>query len=220
MTEHAIVKPASDWRAHSTVRKLHGWNARLLGVFISIHLLNHLTILSSVETHLAVMETLRTVTYFPLIQYPLYILFFFQIVLGLILARKNWKPQSRWAWAQVVSGLMIAFFAIQHLTAAVYSRWAFDDFDTNVFWAASVVSQPPLSLYFIPYYFIGVSAVFVHIASALHFAGVGVKHNLPKLIIVAGLGVAFLIVAGLTGTFEPFTLPAENQRYLQEIYGS
>jgi len=65
----------------------------------------------------------------------------------------------------MASGAILLLFLVQHVGAALYVRAFLPSIDTNIYWAASVVHSKPLSLYFGPYYFLGVSAVFLHIAA-------------------------------------------------------
>ena len=210
----------TDWRTTSLVRKIHALNARILAVFIVAHLFNHLNFTVGVEEHIAVMDKMRAVYRLPWLEYGLYGLFIVQIIAGLMLARKNWRPSSRWAWAQVISGLVIAFFLVQHLGATIYVRSAVPYIDTDAYWALAVVSKVPFSLYFAPYYFAGVTAVFVHIASAFHFNQSAMINRLAIPTAVLGVLVAATIVGSMLWNANLAELPAEYQRYLSEMYAS
>ena len=207
-----------DWRQHSKIRKVHRLNAMVLAVFIFAHLFNHLLFAAGVERHIATMDALRAVYRLPLIDIALYVLFAIQIILGLVLARRNWRPDSPWAWAQVVSGLAFAFFLAQHLVATVIVRNFFSNIDTDAYWALSVVSEIPLSLYFAPYYWLGVFSLFVHIASAVHFArSPGISRFAP-VGMVAGAVVATVIVGSMVMLASSTDLPEHYQRYLTEFF--
>ena len=206
-----------DWRKTSLVRTLHSLNARLLAVFILFHLYNHTQYFFGVERHLATMDSMRAIYRLPFIEYPLYVLFFLQITFGLILAKKNWKPQSAWSWVQVISGLVIAFFLLQHLAATIFVRNFVPYVDTDAWWALSVVSQVPLNLYFAPYYFTGILAVFFHLAAALHFHEGARGFAIP--VATVGVIMAPLIVGSMLLAVNSVELPAEYQRYLSESYG-
>ena len=69
--------------------------------------------------------------------------------------------------AQVWSGLYLAFFLINHLFAVFAGRLILD-LDTNVYFAISGFYVFPFSLFFVPYYFLAVSSIFVHLACAFN----------------------------------------------------
>lgn len=152
------------------ITKLHRINACFLGVFLALHLINHLFILVSPVSHIAVMDALRGLYRAPIVEPLLIVGLIVQIGLGLVLIAKRGKPQGRWAWAQVISGLYIIVFLAQHVPAVQMARWNLD-FDTNIWFASAVVSEMPYLLYFAPYYMLAVIALFTHLAAALHFRG-------------------------------------------------
>ena len=199
-----------------SIRKLHSTNAKLLIVFIVAHLANHLIALTGIENHLSTMEALRLVYRLPMIEWLLLILFASQIILGLLLARKRWKPKTPWARAQLISGLIVGFFLTQHIGALLNVRFAFIDLDTNFYWAASVATTWPLNLYFIPYYFIGVAAIFIHIACALHFRGF--SPTIIKVTVIAGFACAAGIVLSVSGSLYSIELPIEHKEYIKNFY--
>lgn len=200
------------------LKHLHAWNARNLGAFLLVHFANHTALYFGRETHLAVMEGLRGLYRHPFIEWPLFALFAVQIVLGLALILRRGRPRGGWAWAQVLSGIIIALFVLQHLGAVLYVRTTYE-FETTTYWAASVVSAPPLVWYFAPYYVAGITAVFVHVAAAFRFA---IWPDPPRMwhraLPFAGLCFALSVVSALSwGAHE--ALPAENRAYLQSMYG-
>lgn len=199
-----------------SIRKLHSTNAKLLVIFIVAHLANHMIALIGVKNHLSTLETLRLIYRFSIIEWLLLALFASQIVLGLILAKKRWKTKIPWARAQLISGLIVGFFLIQHLGALLNMRFAFSDVDTNFYWAASVATTWPLNLYFIPYYFVGVAAIFIHIACALHFRGFSLA--IVKATSVAGFICATAIVLSVSGSLYTIELPIEHKKYIESFY--
>ena len=90
------------------------------------------------------------------------------------------------------------------------------EIDTNIFWAASVVSRAGFAAYFAPYYLIGVSALFIHLAAFIALR----KRRRHLAAIVALLGCAFslAIVLGLLGFFDPVILPPEYEAYLDNFW--
>lgn len=197
---------------------LHRLNARILGLFLVAHLFNHATIVFGFGAHLAVMDVLAAIYRLRLIEVPLLFLFAVQILLGLRLVWARGWPDNSWGRAQVVSGLYLAFFLVQHMVAVVMTPLSYDGMDTNVYWAASVVSRPPFVWYFAPYYVLAVMALFTHIAAAMRFArwpdpASGMQRALP----LVGLGFGIVIVAGLM-VHAQGGLPAPYVAYLDSMW--
>ena len=194
------------------IRRLHKILATILGLFIVAHLINHTALIFGPEAHIALMDKLRFLYRPLLIEIILYIAFIAQIVLGFLLLKARGKPRDRWGWAQVISGVIIALFLMQHLSAALMTRFLKEGFDTNVYWAAAVVSRPSFAWYFAPYYTLGLSAIFVHVASALYRRP---KHrHFAPWIAAFGVIFAICIVAMLMGV----TLPQKYENYLDTFW--
>ena len=151
-----------------TQRIWHRCFGLALLVFIAAHLVNHTMLAFGAQAHIDMMERLRAVYQHPLVESVLIVGLGVQIVLGLRLIRARGKPDSAWAWAQALSGAYLLFFLVQHVPTVLLTR-AFTDTDTNVYFAAAVVSELPLVLYFAPYYTLAVTAVFTHLAAAVRF---------------------------------------------------
>jgi hypothetical protein len=201
-----------------TFSRLHKTNAYLLGIFLLVHFVNHAALLFGRDSHLALMEVLRKVYRLQIIEIPLFILFAAQIALGVALIVKRGKPKGAWAWAQVISGAYIAFFLLQHLGAIVMARMSYD-FETTTYFAAAVVSIIPFGFYFFPYYVLGITAVFTHVAAAARFA------NWPepaktwhKALPVIGFCFALAVVSSLSyGAAED--MPEPNKAYIKDTFG-
>lgn len=175
---------------HSTLARTHRWTAAALGLFLLLHLGNHLALAGGFAAHGAVMGALRPLYRAPLIEPVLIALFALQISLGLALARRRGLGRG-WAAAQVASGLYLAFFLVQHVPAVLAARRATPPVDTDAHFAAAVLQGWP-ALYFAPYYTLAVAALATHLAAALHFRGVTLR-ALP----LAGLALGAAIVAAL-----------------------
>lgn len=184
-----------------TLRRLHRLNAALLGVFLALHLGNHLALIGGHATHTAVMEALRLLYRNTMIEPVLIALFAAQIVLGLILIRRRGWPANRWAKAQVASGGVLAAFLVAHVSTVLATRMTTD---TGTGFAATVVSGSPQMWFFIPYYIAAVTALATHLAAALRFARwPAARGALPRLLPIVGLAAGVVIVLGLRGTFNP-----------------
>jgi succinate dehydrogenase/fumarate reductase cytochrome b subunit len=187
MTRAATPKPFNPRRAHRLI-------ALALALFLVLHLGNHLFLLEGVEAHRQALLTLRHLYRAAPVETVLLALFAAQIALGLLLARRRGLGRG-WAAAQVVSGLYLAFFLVQHVPAVLIARAGHPPIDTDARFAAAVL-QGWGGLYFAPYYALAVAALVTHLAAALHARGVRAR-SLP----CAGLILGVLIVAGLMGTF-------------------
>lgn len=177
-----------------TLIRAHRLTAAVLGLFLALHLGNHLALLAGIEAHRSLQTLLRPLYRPAPVEVLLLTLFALQITLGLILARRRGMGRG-WALAQVASGLGLAFFLVQHVPAVLLARAATPPLETDAAFAASVL-QGWSGLYFGPYYALAVAALSTHLAAALHFRGVTLR-ALP----FAGLGAGSLIVAGLLGAF-------------------
>lgn len=199
-----------------TFTRLHRINAIFLGAFLALHFVNHAALLLGRDSHLAMMEQLRKLYRLGLVEYPLFALFAVQIILGLLLVFKRGKPKGGWAWAQVLSGLYIAVFLLQHLGATVAARINYE-FETTTYFAAAVVSAKPYVWYFFPYYVLGITAVFTHIAAAARFAiWPAPPKAWHKALPVIGFAFALAVVTALSwGAFAE--LPAGNRAYLDGL---
>lgn len=195
--------------------KLHRVLAGILGVFIVLHLTNHLALFWGVETHLRLQKILRLVYRNPIIE-PLLILgFVSQIFIGIRLLIKRGWPKKAWARLQTISGAILALFLLQHISAALFTRISKPDIDTNIYWAASVVSRLEFALYFAPYYTLGLFALFLHIATFLVIR----KRKASLAVGIAILGGVFSIalVSTLSGGFFEIELPQKYEIYLDEF---
>jgi NADH:ubiquinone oxidoreductase subunit 6 (subunit J) len=199
-----------------TFRKLHRTNAIILGVFIAAHLINHIFILGGVETHITIMKSLRFF-YRPVsVEVVVYVLFVSQILLGVMMMLKQGRPRNRWGWAQYISGAIVAIFLLQHLSAALMARLIGAGVDTNIYWAASVVSREPFVWYFAPYYALGIIGLFVHVAAALQKSARWKAK--AKWIVASGVVIAAIVVPSLMGLYgQPINLPPEYVEYLNGL---
>ena len=198
------------------IRRFHQINALLLSLFICLHLLNHMTLLVGIELHLSTMSFLRLFYRPLLIEIPLYFLFSTQIMLGgALLAKRGW-PSNRWGRAQYLSGVILALFLIQHAIAVLVTRYSVPEIDTNIYWAASVVSRDPYLWYFAPYYAAGIVAMFVHIAAACRKREKW--RDYANWIVLLGIVSAGIIVPSMMGWWgNPIKLPIEYENYIENF---
>ena len=187
------------------LRKIHSTSAVILLVFIIAHLTNHLAALQGVETHTTMLRALRTFYRNPIAETVLLLAALLQVVTGLVLA----YPGACGGRLQIWSGIAIAAFLLQHVPAVMVGRYL-QQLDTNFYFAAAVLQGGLYKYYFFPYYFAGLTAVFVHLAAALRLRmHPGHPRSLiVALLIAAGIVAATLILLCFGGAFYEIRLPA------------
>ncbi|MCR5889383.1 hypothetical protein LRS06_16730 [Hymenobacter sp. J193] len=203
-----------------SIKRYHYWTGLLLSVFILAHLANHLVALWSVTAHLEVMEALRSVYRHPVVETSLLLAVVGQVFTGLRLYwRSRQQPRQPLAGRiQIFSGLYLAFFLLVH-TGAVLTGRAWFGLDTNLYFAAAGINTFPFSLFFVPYYFLAVTAVFLHLASLHYLKGRriwGESGARRQALGIGGAGVlvALLILFAMTNQLQGFPIPADYLRAL------
>ena len=148
------------------MQAIHHITGITISIFIIAHLFNHGMAVFGIEAHQSTMEVLRKVYRIPVVEVLLITAFLFQSISGILLFRKLWKKRDKTSLekAKMYSGLVLGLFILQHIPAIIGQRLYFD-LDTNFHFAARVVLQKPFLYYFIPYYFIGIMAFALHLAS-------------------------------------------------------
>jgi len=197
-----------------TLRRIHRFSAILLGLYVLMHLFNHLAGLKSIQTHLDLMKMLRHVYRVPAVEIVLLLAVGVQIVTGIGAVIAGWKQREGiWAWVQAGSGAYLAFFLVIHVFAVLYGRTVLG-LDTNFYYAAAGMYVPPYHWFFVPYYFLAVAALVTHLSSAMHWQLLEsgwrrAAQILPIAAIGAGVLCAFLITALLDGYVHPVSIPQE-----------
>ena len=101
---------------------------------------------------------------------------------------------------------------LNHVGSVLFGRNVLH-LDTNFYFAAAGFSVPPFPLFFVPYYFLGVLALYIHLGCAIYWR-LQVNSRPARILVVAlasGIGfvVSLLIVLSLAGVFYPVHVPAE-----------
>jgi succinate dehydrogenase/fumarate reductase cytochrome b subunit len=191
------------------VRLLHHLSAALLGAFVLVHLSNHVVALWGIEAHQTFLSLARTVYRAPLVEPLLLASVLVQATTGAMQLRAGWgMRRGFWSRLQAISGGYLLLFLFVHTSAILVVRWL--GLDSNFFAAAMVLTIPPLPLFYAPYYALGVSAVFAHVACALHFAGLRRGTDLDRVcagLVFGGVALAVPIVAAFSGAFYDVDLP-------------
>jgi len=202
-------------------KKLHRWNAVFLSVYILAHFITHLSGVFGIDAYNHTQAAMRVVYRNQHIEPLLLQSVFIQVALGgLLLVRQVRKGlRGKWAHIQAISGGILLYFIAQHVIAMMLARWV-DNLDTNFYWPASVMSSAPFVWYFFPYYFLGVSALFIHMGCGVRLALMRSKLR-PHATLgfwgltILGLAIAMLINLILMGAFFEIRLPDEWLDYLR-----
>jgi len=196
-----------------TLRKLHIYSALLLTAFAVVHIVNHLVGIVGVEAHLAFMHTFRLVYRMPVVEAILLVAVAFQICSGIIFVVRGWKRRKGFIhWLQLGSGAYLAFFFLNHVGAVLFGRTVLN-LDTNFYFAAAGFHVEPFQFFFAPYYFLGVLALFCHLACALYWR---LREQSPfargvavAVTMIFGFGISLTVVLTLAGVFYPIEIPPE-----------
>jgi succinate dehydrogenase/fumarate reductase cytochrome b subunit len=194
-------------------RRLHRLAAAVVGLYLLVHLANHLAALGGVQAHIAFMEAVRKLTRVPAAEALLLFGVAVQTGSGLrLLWRRRGQRRLAFDRLQALSGAWLAIFVAVHVGSVLAGR-AVLGLDTNFYYAAAGLHVWPYPLFFAPYYGLAVAALFVHLACALRRrlparVPLAVRDRLAWTGIAAGGVLAVLIVAAFSGAFYPVDLPA------------
>ena len=184
-------------------RTLHRGAAVAAGLYVLVHVLNHLLALDGIETHIAFMQAARKVTRIPAVEALLLAAVAVQAGSGLrLLWRRRGQRRLSFARLQALSGAYLVFFLAVHVVSVLFGR-AVLHLDTNFYFAAAGLQVNPYPLFFVPYYGLAVAALFVHLACVLRRVAAGLAWGSIAL----GAVAAVLIVAAFSGVFYPVDLP-------------
>lgn len=193
---------------------LHRASACLIGAYVAIHLFNHLLAIQGVEAHIAFMDEFRHVYRQPVVEALLLGCVAFQVGSGLHFLKSRWgQRRGFFERVQAISGAYLAYFLLVHVGAVLFGR-AVLKLDTNFYYAAAGMHVPWVRLYFVPYYFLAVVAIFGHVACAIHWLTRDRFSELARdrfghAVLAVGLLVSSLIVTAFAGGFHPVEIPAQ-----------
>ena len=148
------------------IKSLHRISGIIIAIFAAAHLFNHGMAWYGIETHREIMETLRNIYRQPVVEIVLLLCFGFQVYSGIrqAMALRKVPHLSLNDRLQMFAGWGFAFFIVQHIGAVVGQRLYFGT-DTDFYFAARVVLEAPFKYYFVPYYFLGIMALGIHVAA-------------------------------------------------------
>jgi hypothetical protein len=197
-----------------TLRRVHRTTAIVVTLFAAVHVANHLMALGSVDAHLRFMRAARVVYRQPLVEAVLLLCVGVQAASGLSLLRTGWKRRTgAVAWLQAGSGAWLALFLAIHVAAVLFGR-VVSGLDTNLHFAAAGLHVQPFQLFFLPYYFLAVAALFAHLGCVVSRRAVrtpGLRAFTLGASVCVGIVASAAILAALMGALYPYEVPA---RYL------
>ena len=199
-------------------RQAHRQVAAFLSLFLAVHFATHFAALGGIAAQDLVLQAGRPIYRIPVIEIALVAALAIQVFLGIHLLRRIWhsKTKDAWHWAQFASGCYLAYFIIQHTTAALVSRLGFG-LDTNFYWAAGTLTLEPLRYGFAPYYTLVVMALTTHLIAALHFRGAKAWHA-PALILGPLAGLVIILAYG--AAFYEIELPPAYVEFFSAFPGT
>lgn len=174
------------------IKKIHYISGILLGLFIGLHIVNHLMIVNGADAHIIFMESIRKFYRNPFIEAFLLLAVVIQVSSGISLARKKWNhTPSIFEKLQLWSGLFFVYFLVSHTSVVLLGRYIFH-LDTNLYYGASPLNNNPLKFYFIFHYGLAILAFFTHVGCAHHSKMkrfVGEKTAVNQSWIIMGIGI-------------------------------
>lgn len=196
------------------LHKLHRVSALVIGAFILLHLANHLYILGGPQSHIEFMDSIRVIYRNSIAESILLTCVLFQAGSGLYFVWQRRGQRTEFLEkAQALSGLYLAFFLINHVGAVLFGRIG-AQLDTNIYYGIAGFYKAPFHLYFIPYYFLAVVAIFCHIACAFNWL---TRNSISKLlrtrlaysIISIGILMSSTLILAFNGVFNKIEIPPE-----------
>jgi hypothetical protein len=139
-----------------------------------------------------------------------------QIFSGIKLA-KGKKRMKTYDKLHVYSGLYLSFFLTAHVFAIMAGR-IYLGLDTNLYFGAATFNLPYVPWFFIPYYLLAILSFFTHVA-CIHRTKMLMRNPdknydmHAKIIILAGLLTAIVIISGMTGVKIPAEYSAPYSRF-------
>jgi hypothetical protein len=195
----------------STLRGWHGLSALVVGIFLLVHMGNHVIGLAGQNFHIGYMTWARAFYRNPFVETCLLSLLAWQLGSGMTMVVRSWgSRRGGVAWLQALSGLYLALFLCVHVGAVLLGR-AVLGLDTDFRFAAAGFHVPPWHFFFAPYYFLAVASLFAHVGCAVYWA---FETNWPKLgrpalamIGSIGLIAGALFDLSLAGELFPVDIP-------------
>ncbi|MFN0045681.1 MAG: hypothetical protein ACKVOS_04365 [Sphingorhabdus sp.] len=192
-------------------KSAHRVTAMIVGLFIVLHLANHMVGLVGQQQHIQFMTLIRPLYRNPVAETVLLALLVWQILSGMRLLALRWRNNDGIiSWLQIISGGYLAIFLIIHVSSVLYARHSMG-MDTNFYFAAAGLHIENGDKFFVPYYTGSFLALFTHIgcASSWYLFPQNSRKQLRWIGLNAVLGfvAGILVVAALSGKLYTVVFP-------------
>ena len=197
------------------LRLVHRAGALVVGVFLLVHIANHIAGLTGQRAHIDFMAAARQVYRNPIAEALLMVFLVAQVSSGAVLACQRWRVRDGVvAWLQILSGGYVALFLINHVISVFIGRLMLD-LDTDFRFAAAGLHVQSWPWFFAPYYCLAVWALLTHAGCAIYwrltaFSRTTLAFGLAA-VSLSGALLGVLIVLSLAGILYDVDIPA---RYL------
>ncbi|MBY0566559.1 MAG: hypothetical protein K2P70_04575 [Hyphomonadaceae bacterium] len=200
------------------LRTLHRVSAFLLGVFLVVHIANHLAGLAGENVHLTYMTAARRVYRAPLVEATLLAMVAWQMTSGALLLRRRWRARKGMvATLQLASGAVLLGFLAIHVGAVLAGRMA--GIDTDFRFAAAGFHTHAWWLFFAPYYTLAVIALTTHVGCALYWRLDGRVRNAVLTGCIAGGTVAGVLISlMLAGVLARVDIPSSYGAFFGALF--
>lgn len=180
-------------------------------VFFVVHMGNHLAIYMGADAHIAVMDALRAVYRFPVIEILLIWAILRQTLAGIRqLRRFGVKKPKGVLRVLVYTGIYLIGFLGIHISAISVGRYWLG-LDTNIYFGGAGYRSMPAALIFYPYYFLAVLSGFAHWGAVLWMRNRAKSPDRAmtqfRILTLIGLAMAVIITLGVSGVLSPFAIP-------------
>ena len=196
--------PAEVQPIPAALRVAHGISALvIIGIFLALHISNHLTALVGPSTYDVVMKIFRHVYRTEVLQPLLVTLFLFQIGTGLYLVwRHTAVPSDRFRTFQIASGVYLAFYVLGHMNSVFIFARTYLGVDTGWNFATGAPAgliKDPWNIRLLPHYWLAVFFVLSHIAAGTRnvMMAHGARKAFADRFIIGGAVTAAIIATAI-----------------------
>ena len=194
------ISPPTPWLAAA-----HGFSAAvIIAMFLTWHLLNHMTAIWSLDLNKKVMDFLRGWYRSDLVQPMLITLIVFQLLSGIrLLLSKVSSSGGIYTSIQTATAAYLLVFITSHMIAVFILGRMFLRIDTTFAWASGAPTGlllDPWNVRLIPHYSLAVLFLICHLAMGLrtillaHRAKVGLANGLAWTVCALGLVLSVVII--------------------------
>ena len=199
------ISPPTPWLAAA-----HGFSAvAIIAMFLTWHLLNHMTAIWSLDLNKNIMDFLRGWYRSNLVQPMLITLIVFQLLSGIrLLLSKVSSYDGIYASIQTATAAYLLVFITSHVIAVFILGRMFLGVDTTFAWASGAPTGlllDPWNVRLIPHYSLAVLFLICHLAMGLrtvllaHRAKVGLANGLAWTVCALGLVLSVVILIAQLG---------------------